>query len=459
MLPDSDLRRMQALPNVVLTGPRPYSRIPEYIRAFDICMTPHLVTPFTESLNPIKLWDYLAVGKPIISTPVAGFRDYPSLVSLASTADDFAKAVSDSANEDPDLPRRRREEAAKHSWDSRVEMVEQVIAHCESKTASGRESLPLNVADAVDRPAISAVIVSFNTRELTLKCLQTLRAELDGLSAEILVVDNGSTDESVEAVRESFPEVHVIENGRNTGFGAANNVAMLQSRGRYLLLLNSDAFPRPGAIRTLIAHLDQHPEVGIVGPRLLNEDGSLQPSCFRFPSPLQAWLENLWLSACFGHESALGDYRRWTHNSERRVEWIVGACMLLRREVFTEVGGFDERFFMYAEETDWQKRVRDAGWEVSFTPAAEVTHLGGASGASERARINRQFFESLDQYQRKHHGLAGLISLRCAMILGCGLRAALWAIAWFVRPRQRALAKSKARMHSWLFLRQATHWR
>jgi GT2 family glycosyltransferase len=103
--------------------------------------------------------------------------------------------------------------------------------------------------------------------------------------------------------------------------------------------------------------------------------------------------------------------------------------------------------------------MRDGGWEIAFTPEAEVTHLGGASGASERARINRNFFDSLDRYERKHHGLAGLISLRCAMIVGCGLRAVLWAMTWLLRPQRRAVAGSKARLHSWLFLRQATHWR
>src|SRR5207249_4861918 len=102
------------------------------------------------------------------------------------------------------------------------------------------------------------------------------------------------------------------------------------------------------------------------------------------------------------------------------------------------VGGFDEAFFMYAEETDWQRRMRDGGWEIAFLPSAQVIHLGGASGASDRARINGHFFDSLDRYERKHHGLAGQFSLRCAMIVGCGLRAVLWAIAWLLFPPRRA---------------------
>ena len=139
----------------------------------------------------------------------------------------------------------------------------------------------------------------------------------------------------------------------------------------------------------------------------------------------------------------LGNYRRWAHDSERLVDWIGGACMLVRREVVEQVGGFDERFFLYAEETDWQRRMRDGGWEIAFTPAVEVTHLGGASGASTKAQTNRHFFDSLDRYERKHHGLAGLLSLRCAMIAGCGMRAVLWSLTWLLRPRQRAAGRRK----------------
>ncbi len=133
--------------------------------------------------------------------------------------------------------------------------------------------------------------------------------------------------------------------------------------------------------------------------------------------------------------------------------------MLLRREVFERVGGFDERFFMYSEETDWQRRIRDDGWEIAFLPDVQVTHLGGASGAKERARVSRYFFESLDRYELKHHGVAGLVSVRSAMILGCFLRGILWCGAIVVYPKRRALAASKIRQHFGLVVRQLTSWR
>ncbi len=298
-------------------------------------------------------------------------------------------------------------------------------------------------------PEISAIIVSYNTREMTLQCLTALKADLRDTPAEIFVVDNASTDDSPAAIRAAFPDVHVIENKHNKGFGAANNQAMRQATGQFLLLLNSDAFPKPGAISALLDRLRTHPDHAVVGPKLLNEDGSVQRSCYPFPSPSHCWRENLWLD-------------RGTSNTDKTIEWITGACMLVRRSAYEQVGGFDEQFFMYAEESDWQKRFRDAGWKIAFTPMAEVVHKGGGSGATDPARINRHFFQSLDAYQLKHHGITGLISLRLAMLVGCSLRAILWtaaAAAFIARgDKARTRAVSKIRLHAWLIGRQLTHW-
>lgn len=306
---------------------------------------------------------------------------------------------------------------------------------------------------------VSVIIVSYNTRQMTLDCLESLFSELQGIPSEVLLVDNASTDGSAAAIRTTFPQVTLIESERNLGFGGGNNVAMRQATGKYLLLINTDAFAKPGAVRNLIGYLDANPRVGLVGPRLLNKDGSLQRSCFRFPSPTRAWAENLWISAAFGSKSPLGDYRRWAHDRERIVDWVVGACCLVRRETYEQVGGFDERFFMYAEETDWERRMRAAGWEIGFAPSAEVVHLGGASGATERAKTNSHFFDSLDRYEQKHHGFLGLVSVRAAMTVGSAVRLVLWTIVLLLFPAKRAVAAGKVRLIRWLLWRQATHWR
>jgi GT2 family glycosyltransferase len=308
-------------------------------------------------------------------------------------------------------------------------------------------------------PALSVILVSYNTRGMTLRCLHRLFDGLADLDCEVWVVDNASRDGSAEAIAGEFPQVRLVRSDRNLGFGAANNLAMRQARGRYYLLLNTDAFPEEQAIRRLMDFLENHPDTAVAGPRLLNGDGSLQVSCYRFPSPSRAWFENLWLSALLPHHPAIGDYRRWAHDRERAVDFVTGACMLVRREVVEQVGGFDERFFMYSEETDWQRRMRDAGWEIRFTPNAVVTHLGGASGAAERPAVNAYFFDSLDWYERKHHGSLGLLSLRVAMAVGCSIRAVLWGIAALLPSRRRNLARQKLALCMWLVRRQVTQWR
>lgn len=307
---------------------------------------------------------------------------------------------------------------------------------------------------------LAVVIISFNTQNITLDCLRTLFDELEStpeVEAEVWVVDNASRDGSVQAIERDFPAVNIIANAENRGFGTANNQAMQQARGEYFLLLNSDAFVHQGAIETLIAELEAHPEAAIAGPRLLNSDGSLQASCWRFPSPRQVWLENLGLTGLFSHESRFGDYYKWAHDARREVDFVSGACFLVRRAAWEQSGGFDENFALYAEETDWQKRLHNAGWKIVFTPNALVTHLGGASGGGNPA-TKRRFFEGLDRYTRKHHGVAGVLLMRAGMIFGSLARAVLWSALMFV-PSRRSVAREKSRLHSWLLWRQATHWK
>jgi len=308
-------------------------------------------------------------------------------------------------------------------------------------------------------PLVSVIIVSYNTRQMTLDCLQALYQSLGDTPSEVWVVDNASSDNSAQAVREAFPHAVVLANTDNKGFGAANNQALKLARGEFLMLLNTDAFVGMDTVERLIAYLRLHTNAAIVGPRLVNGDGSLQLSCYRYPSPGRAWLENLGVSSLFARHPKWGDYKKWPHDAEQNVDWVIGACLLLRRAAYDDVGGFDETFFMYAEETDWQRRFRDKGWEIAFTPSTTVTHLGGASGASESARVNAHFFDSLDYYTRKHHGLGGLVSLRGAMVVGCGIRALVWSLVALLVPSRRAAARAKAKLQAWLFRRQATHWR
>ena len=295
-------------------------------------------------------------------------------------------------------------------------------------------------------PLISAILVSYNTRELTLRALQALEGASDGLNVETWVVDNGSADDSVAQTRARFPDVNIIEAGENLGFGRANNRAMKRTRGDYFLLVNTDAFLEETALRELLDAANRHPGAAVVAPRVLNADGSHQRSVWPFPTPAHAWSENLgvgWLLRRANPKLRASG----SPDDEDEIPWAIGACLLVRRAAYEQIGGFDPQFWMYAEETDWQKRMRENGWQIVFAPPARVTHLGGASGAGN-AQVSDAFYASQDAYTLKHHGRAGLKSARAALGLGQLLRLPFFGLRALVKPRDaRAHAKLKlARM-------------
>lgn len=288
------------------------------------------------------------------------------------------------------------------------------------------------------RPTVSVVIVSYNTRAMTLECLRTLYDRLGGLTAEVFVVDNGSSDGSADAVAKAFPDVRLIRNEGNRGFAAANNQAIRLASADYLLLLNSDAFPKPGAVTTLVEQMAARPDLAVLGPRLLNRDESLQKSCYRFPGPMRSVCENLLLTAMWPNNRLVGDYRGWGHDGDRDVEFVIGACLLVRRSAIDSVGSFDEAFFFYGEEADWCRRFRQAGWKIAFTSAAEVYHLNGASGAVQRRAVFDEFHRAQERFVRKHHGPLGLFVYRFMMVVGAVLRMAAFGLLRLTGNRRAA---------------------
>ncbi len=232
-------------------------------------------------------------------------------------------------------------------------------------------------------PDVSVVIVNWNTCALLAKCITAVEREAAAISHDIWVVDNGSGDDSVAMLRRDFPHVHVIESKVNLGFAGANNLAMQRSTGRYLLLLNTDALVTPGSILALLDLAERTPHVGVVGAHLLNPDGSFQASHTNFPT---LWQEFLILSTI--GRRLRGDWYP-SHGPEeakgpQRVDYVEGACLLVRRSALEQVGGLDEGYFMYTEEVDWCRRMHAAGWEVWYQPAAKVIHIGGASSAKRK---------------------------------------------------------------------------
>jgi N-acetylglucosaminyl-diphospho-decaprenol L-rhamnosyltransferase len=249
---------------------------------------------------------------------------------------------------------------------------------------------------------LSVIIVSWNTRDLLHRCLQSVCEADRSLRMETWVVDNASRDGSAELVREQFPTVHLIENARNVGFAPANNQAIEQSNGRYVVLLNSDTEVYPGTLETLVQFMDRHPKAAGCGPRMLNADGSLQPSCQPMLTPGRefwrlAFLDRLWPRATYPQE-------RWDLSLPHRVEVIKGACFLLRRAALDQVGLLDEQYFMYTEEVDVCYRLAQAGWSLWWVPQARVKHHGEASSNQAREAMYLELYRSKIQFYRKTGG-------------------------------------------------------
>jgi GT2 family glycosyltransferase len=268
---------------------------------------------------------------------------------------------------------------------------------------------------------LSVVIVSFNTRDVLRRCLHALLAEARDLAIEILVVDNGSRDGSVEMVAEEFPKVSVIRAGGNLGFAAANNLMFGLGQGRYFVLLNSDAFVQPGVLRRALNHMDREPRVGLAGGRLIGQDGAWQPSARMFPSVFNDILMLSGLATRFRSSAFFGRADRTWADPEKQAEtdWVPGAFSIIRTSALREIGNFDEAFFLYYEEVDLCRRMKSAGYTVAYWPDIVVVHLGGESSKSisnvARSRSGAQLtlwrLRSGYLYYRKHHGSAAWRSM------------------------------------------------
>jgi GT2 family glycosyltransferase len=251
-------------------------------------------------------------------------------------------------------------------------------------------------------PDLSVIVLNWNTRNLLAQCLRSLQLQESGLSQlEVIVVDNGSTDGSLGLVRTSFPHVRVIANSANRGFSEANNQGIQAATGRYVLLLNSDTVVMEGALGALVTYADNHPGVGVVGPKLLNPDGTLQPSGGRLPTPASITLELLLLDR-LRERPRYGTRRDYSHPAD--VDEVSGAAMLIRHEVIRQIGGLDEKFTFGYEDVDFCLRARHAGWRIHYVPEARIVHEWGASRRAAQASTTLSAIAGQRYYFRKHYG-------------------------------------------------------
>jgi hypothetical protein len=267
--------------------------------------------------------------------------------------------------------------------------------------------------DAFD---ISIVIVSFNTRDVLRECMQSVERESAGLRIEVLIVDNHSSDGSPEMIEREFPQVRLFRSEVNLGFASANNVALKVARGRYLVLLNSDAFLCPNALTIAVQHLDQQPSVGLAGARLVGRDYSWQPSARMFPSLLTDFFVLTGLASRFPKSRIFGRFdRTWADPLlPAQTDWVPGAFSIMRADALAKAGLFDPEFFLYSEEVDLCKRIRNSGFKVWYWPDIVVIHIGGESSrqvkslemSSAGSQLVLWRMRSTLLYYRKHHGFA-----------------------------------------------------
>jgi GT2 family glycosyltransferase len=303
--------------------------------------------------------------------------------------------------------------------------------------------------------AVSIVIVNWNTRDILRNCLDSV-ANQTTLPHEIIVVDNASIDGSVEMVQQAFPDVRLIANADNRGFAAANNQGLEIASGDKLLLLNPDTIILDGAIDVMCAWLDAHKYVGCVGCQVFEDRDTIQRTSFADPGPLNLALIEFGLYRMAPRHSLLGrpEYGDWDRDNERDVDVVSGMFMLVPRPVFEAVGFLDEAFFVYSEEADWCRRIRDAGWRCVFAPEARILHIegGSKSTAQIKSRMYVQKQKSKMIYVRKHYGWFGALCARTVFVGSAVLRGSAFGLAGLTRstPERKArlrLALAAIRFH------------
>jgi len=308
-------------------------------------------------------------------------------------------------------------------------------------------------------PVYSFVIICFNNRDLIGDCIESIHRHATDGEFEIFVSDNGSTDGSVAYIQETFPEVIVVENGKNLGFARANNAALRQAAGEFFVLLNSDARLTPGAMETIRGYLQSHPDVAVAGGALVHEDGSPQNSVAAYPSMLTEIGAKFLLKALFPGRYP-GKVHRFTGAVD--VDSIIGACMVVRKSAADDAGLLDEDYFFFIEETDWCYRMKRAGYRVVAVPGAKIIHLQGKTAGRYPVRVKIEYYRSLFVFMEKHRGrlyracfmlcifLKNVVSLIAHTLMACAT----------LGKRKKAVEKTRryARITGWMLRGRPDDW-
>jgi GT2 family glycosyltransferase len=294
-------------------------------------------------------------------------------------------------------------------------------------------------------PAVSAIIVSWNTRQLTLDCVESLASTQAALSTEIIVVDNASSDDTVDQLRSKYPHVKVIANQENLGFARANNLGMAACTGPYVALINSDVVVPPGCLENIVQYMDHHPDIGMLGPKMILRDGSIGPSVYKFPTVWNWFCNALGLSLAFKGSGAFANFElpNFDYNKTQDVDVLTGWFWVVRSSALPKVGVLDDRFFMYGEDLDWPRRFQKAGWRVTYYSDAQAIHYCGASSDRAPARFYVEMNRANLQYFRKHHNFLAVFGFWLAMTLQQLVRVTGYSVVYLFRAGNRTTVACK----------------
>lgn len=304
---------------------------------------------------------------------------------------------------------------------------------------------PDEMKPSASGPVLSVIIVTWNAKRYALECLESLHAHRSGLEVEVIVVDNASSDGTLQAIRSQFPGVKLIENESNFGFARANNIGIAVSRGKYVCLVNSDVLIPPGCFDNIVEFMERNPDIGLLGPKMLSPGGGIGASVMRLPTVWNTLCCAFGFHTIFPRSKLLGGFemKGYPYDAIDDVEVLTGWFWVVPRVALTQVGGLDEQFFIYGEDIDWCHRFRAAGWRVVFYPAAEALHYGAASSAEAPTRFYVEMRRANLQYFRKHHAWLAVAGYRLAIWIHELVRVAGYAILYCCSGRRRPGAAVK----------------
>lgn len=303
--------------------------------------------------------------------------------------------------------------------------------------------------DKLKKIVLSIVVVHYKTKKLTMDCFRSINDHPPTCPYEIILVDNGSNDNIGDQVAEKFPEVRFIETGDNLGFSKANNLGIHNSRGEFVVLLNSDAKLIEPVWDSMIDFMHQQPEVGVIGCREVDGDGNFQLSCGHFPNFKNEIIRKIMHYRLSINDHKIRDYLDEKFSSLSAVDWVSGSCMMIRRKVLADVGLLDEQFFMYFEDIDFCQRVRDKGWGIRYFPGATICHYGGRSAKHNLLHVLVEYRKSQAYFTRKYYGRFGSVLIRIFLIIKYGFSALPWGMVFLI---QKFLSENADRSYTMLLL-------